>query len=96
MIMIICIKQHLSNIWSSIHENLSNFEAELKKSVAYKKSVCKKHQITLSWQRSLPYKNQSIGLLYKSLLPVAFRYPVTTILYNVNMKYAHQTFPKNH
>ena len=37
MIMIICIKQHLSNIWSSIHENLSNTEAELKKSVAYKK-----------------------------------------------------------
>ena len=34
MMMLICIKQHLSNIWSSI---LSNTEAELKKSVAYKK-----------------------------------------------------------
>ena len=35
----VCIKQHLSNIWSSVHEKLSNTEAELKKSVAYKKSV---------------------------------------------------------
>ena len=37
--MVICIKQHLCYIWSSIHEKLSNTEAELKKSVAYKKSV---------------------------------------------------------
>ena len=37
--MVIDIKQHLSNIWSSIQEKLSNTEAELKKSVAYKKSV---------------------------------------------------------
>ena len=28
-----------SNIWSSIHEKSSNSEAELNKSVAYKKSV---------------------------------------------------------
>ena len=35
IIMIICIKQHLSNIWSSIHK----VEVELKKSVAYRKSV---------------------------------------------------------
>ena len=31
MMMLICIKQHTSNIWSSIHENLINTEAELKK-----------------------------------------------------------------
>ena len=37
--MVIYNKQHLSNIWSSVHEKLSNIEAELKKSVAYKKSV---------------------------------------------------------
>ena len=41
-----CIKQHLSNVWSSIHEKFTNTEVELKKSVAYKKSVyiiiCKK------------------------------------------------------
>ena len=37
MMMLICIKQHLSNIWSSVHEKLSNTEAELKKNVAYKK-----------------------------------------------------------
>ena len=36
--MIICIKQHLSNIWNSIHAKLSNTEADLKKSVAYKKN----------------------------------------------------------
>ena len=30
MMMLICIKQHLSNIWSSIHEKLSNTEIELK------------------------------------------------------------------
>ena len=39
IMIVICIKQHLSNTWSSVHEKLSNTEAELKKSVAYKKSV---------------------------------------------------------
>ena len=39
IMMVIDIKQHLSNIWSSIQEKLSNTEAELKKIVAYKKSV---------------------------------------------------------
>ena len=28
-LMVICTKQHLSKIWSSIHEKLSNTEAEL-------------------------------------------------------------------
>ena len=37
--MIIYIKQKLSNIWSSIMKKLSNTEAKLKKSVAYKKGV---------------------------------------------------------
>ena len=40
MMMLICIKQHLSNLSISIQEMLSNAEAELKKSLAYKKSVC--------------------------------------------------------
>ena len=35
--MVMCNKQHLSNIWSWIHEKVSNTEAELKKNVAYKK-----------------------------------------------------------
>ena len=39
MIMVIRIKQHLSNISSSIHETVSNTEAELKERVAYKKSM---------------------------------------------------------
>ena len=38
--MILCIKQHLSNICSSIHENIKNTETELKKSVAYWKKAC--------------------------------------------------------
>ena len=42
--MVVCIKQHLSNIWISIDKKkLSNIEAELKKSVAYKKSVYRKY-----------------------------------------------------
>ena len=35
--MVICITQHLSNIWSSIHEKTKQ-QGELKKSVAYKKA----------------------------------------------------------
>ena len=37
IMIIICTKQHLSNIQSSVHEKLSNTEAELKKSIAYKR-----------------------------------------------------------
>ena len=37
IMMVLCIKQHLSNIWSSIMTKLSNTEAELKKRNAYKK-----------------------------------------------------------
>ena len=33
--MAVCIKQNLSNIWISVHEEVNNTEAELKKSVAY-------------------------------------------------------------
>ena len=40
MMMVICIKQHLRNIWSSIHEKLSKTEAELKKALLIKK-VCR-------------------------------------------------------
>ena len=38
MIMLTCIKKHLSNIWSWIHEKV-NTEAELKNCVAYRKSM---------------------------------------------------------
>ena len=37
--MVICIKQHLSNIWSSIHEKVKQHWGWVEKSVAYKKSV---------------------------------------------------------
>ena len=42
MMMPICIKQHLSNIWTSIHEKVEveKTEAELKKGIAYKKKAC--------------------------------------------------------
>ena len=40
IMMVICIKQHLSNIWSWIHEKVKQHEAVLKKSVAYKKKAC--------------------------------------------------------
>ena len=39
IIMVIGIRQYLSNTWRSIHEKLSNTEAELKKSVAYIKKI---------------------------------------------------------
>ena len=41
IMMVTCIKQHLSNIWSSINEKVKEHWGwvELKKSFAYKKSV---------------------------------------------------------
>ena len=36
-IMVTCIKQHLSNIWSSIHEKVKQHWGWVEKSVAYKK-----------------------------------------------------------
>ena len=42
--MLICFKQDLSNIWSSIYENVN--QAKLKKSVAFKKKdVCDRRHI---------------------------------------------------
>ena len=43
--MLVCIKQHLSNIWSSIHEKDKQHRGwvDLKKSVAYKKA-CKANE----------------------------------------------------
>ena len=37
--MVMCNKQHLSNIWSWIHGKVKQYWNKLKKSVAYKKSV---------------------------------------------------------
>ena len=34
---VICIKQHLSNIWSSIHDKIKQHWSWAEKSVAYKK-----------------------------------------------------------
>ena len=38
IIMLICIKQHLSNIWSSIHEKVKQHWGWVEKSVTYKKA----------------------------------------------------------
>ena len=35
-ISVICIKQHLSNIWDSVHENVQQHWDRVEKSVAYK------------------------------------------------------------
>ena len=37
--MLICIRQHLSNIWSSIHEKVKQHQGWVEKSVASKKTV---------------------------------------------------------
>ena len=42
IMIVICIKQHLSNILSSIHEKLSNTEGELKKVLLIKKEYIAK------------------------------------------------------
>ena len=39
MMMLICIKQYLSNIWSSIHERVKQHWGWVEKGVAYKESV---------------------------------------------------------
>ena len=39
--MVICIKQQLSNVWRLVHENLGNTEGDLKKGVVYKKKCLK-------------------------------------------------------
>ena len=55
MMMLVFIKQHLSNIWTQFRTKLSNTEAELKMSVAYKKDV-------YFWQYILFYKH--IAVMY--------------------------------
>ena len=52
MMMLICIKQHLSNIWSSIYEKLTNTKAELKK-----KSYLQKKQRVFDFYENEYFKN---------------------------------------
>ena len=49
IMMSVCIKQHLSNILSSIHEKLSSTEAELKKELLMKKSAKPKLTVTIKF-----------------------------------------------
>ena len=40
MVMFRCIKQHLSNIWSTIHEKVKQHEGELKKKALLIEKAC--------------------------------------------------------
>ena len=42
MMMVICIEQHLSNIWSSVHEKVKQHWAWVEKSVVYTKITGKR------------------------------------------------------
>ena len=72
IIMTMCIKQHLRNIWRSVHEKVKQHWGWLKKSVAYKISAS---SIFLIWSRKqkqlfmkviLMYLNQFILPLYQT------------------------------
>ena len=39
IVVTICIKQHLSNTWSSVHEKVKQYSGWAEKNGAYKKSV---------------------------------------------------------
>ena len=41
LIILICIKQHLSNIWSSIHEKVKQHWSWVENNIAYKKHCLK-------------------------------------------------------
>ena len=67
---VICIKQHLSNIWSWIHEKLSNTKAGLKKSVACKKKRVSQYILAAMFLNSYTVGNYSssqniLRLIYK-------------------------------
>ena len=47
MMMLKCIKQHLSKILSSAHEKVKQYWAELKESIAYKKACIRVQKPTL-------------------------------------------------
>ena len=53
MMMLICIKQHLSNIWSSIHEKVKQHRGLVEKSVAYDKKTCNWHTKNVQNMRNL-------------------------------------------
>ena len=54
--MTMCIKQRLSNIWTSIHKKLSNTEAELEKKASLIKKRVYSYQMILSFKTSVTYK----------------------------------------
>ena len=67
MLMLICIKQYLSNIWSSIHEKVEQHWAWvekkgcLKKKLVFHDLLCQK--LFVSWLKSNPYTFQIQNVL---------------------------------
>ena len=55
-----CVKQHLSNIWHSIHEKSNNTDAELLKSASHKKSVIPQFHLIFSC-RNFVEKHRTYG-----------------------------------
>ena len=72
--MLICIKQQLSIIWSSVNEKLNNTEAELKKKVTLNKAwtylVGIHPIINNSWFRSAVFVFFCDRISYKKFKPV--------------------------
>ena len=63
----ICIKQHLRNIWSSIHEKVKQQRLSWKKSIAYKKSVRNMNTLLLTLIISANNIKKSYFDSYKNL-----------------------------
>ena len=69
MMMLICIKQHLSNIWSSIYENVKEHWGWVEKNVAYKKTCSQVTKPSIvghayMYDKHMPYlkiKNMRLG-----------------------------------
>ena len=49
IMMVICIKQHLSNIWSSINEKVKQHWCWVEKGLSYKESVYSKDRVSRLW-----------------------------------------------
>ena len=64
MNMLTCIKQHLSNIWSLIHEKVKQDRGWAEKSVSYEKKACYVHNTNKIWA----YLIQMEGLIEPSSL----------------------------
>ena len=63
--MFIYIKQHLSNIWSSIHEKVKQYRGWIEKSVAYKKTCNPKTEKHLVLQKFVEEESSNVYKFYE-------------------------------